>query len=137
MMALTMRGPKSANSEQVNTEALPEESKAVHSHSHKHDHAASATSQRNRRINVFLLFCLAAGSVQIILSQYYGILAFIQSMPDNGSFAGRTASPPPGVEQHNPWVQGKALSIFGSVAWLSGLLAMSASLLQWGLPRIN
>ena len=69
------------------------------------------------------------------LAQCYGVLGFVQSQPDNGNFATTQFAGAPGQDDHNPWVQGKALSIYASVSWFSALLAVGMASLLWRLPR--
>jgi hypothetical protein len=85
-------------------------------------------------LNIALLAFLALAAIQLFLAQSYGIQAFIQSQPDNGDFASASASSPTGSNDHNDWVQGKALSIWASIAWLSAGLALGTGTLAWGLP---
>lgn len=69
------------------------------------------------------------------IAQFYGIEALVQSAPDNGAYAaagllgGGTDN-----TNHQPWIQGKAVGIYGTLVWVFGVLAAGASLSAWRLP---
>ena len=90
-------------------------------------------------VNALLVMTLIIGAILYALAQFYGVLAFVQSAPDNAAFAfyggGNPALPPPGNAQpHAPWIQGKALSVYGSVAWFAAVLTALCAAWVWRLP---
>lgn len=92
-------------------------------------------------LNVLLVFSFVFGAILAVFAQFYGVLAFVQSAPDNGAFASygpfdtqiRVGND---TYLHAPWVQGKAISVYASVAWVfAGLAAITASIV-WRMPTL-
>ncbi|KAI9773259.1 MAG: hypothetical protein M1839_002171 [Geoglossum umbratile] len=83
-------------------------------------------------INLSLILLLAVGGVLYVLAQFYGVIGLVQSQPDNGSFA--ASWNPDSSGDHEPWIQGKALTVYASIAWLASLLAAASAALAWRLP---
>ncbi|OQO06175.1 hypothetical protein B0A48_08763 [Cryoendolithus antarcticus] len=131
------------------SEAHAEASKhaTAHSHQPQHQHVRKRPHERFLLpvapwFNVLLIFCFVFGGVLYIFAQFYGVLAFVQSAPDNGAFASfgnnNNGDTVVGLNrEHSPWVQGKALSVYASAAWLSAGLAAMAAGFVWRLPRIS
>lgn len=85
--------------------------------------------------NAALVFCFVAGAIMYVLAQFYGVQAFTMSAPDNGRFAALSGNDlDADGDDHDPWVQGTALTIFASLAWLCSGLAAAMALLVWRLP---
>ncbi len=79
-----------------------------------------------------------------ILASFYGILGLVQSAPDNGAYAvnGWTGSSitdqgVTGNTNHQPWVQGKAVTVYGTLAWLSAFAGVGSAAGVWSLPRLS
>jgi len=87
-----------------------------------------------------LLIALSVTAVCVFLSQFYGILGLVQSQPDNGIWAslslGAVQDQQTGDLHHAPWIQGKVLTIYMSLAWLFSALAAGAIGGSW-LPNLN
>jgi hypothetical protein len=73
------------------------------------------------------------GAGAALISQFYAILGLVQSAPNNADFASSQGN----REHHDPWVQGKALSIYMSLSWFWALLAAWAGWLAWGSAGRN
>jgi hypothetical protein len=80
-----------------------------------------------------LLVFLFIGFVSALIAQFYGILGFIQSAPNNSDFSSSAAGSnddPNTHGNHGPWYQGRVLSIYLTCAWgfaaASGFLAQKA-----------
>jgi hypothetical protein len=87
-------------------------------------------------VNLFLITSFVAGAILYVLAQFYGVIGLVQSQPDNGGFAtSQDYNPGPLGSNHEPWVQGKALTVYASIAWLASLLAAGSATLAWKLPR--
>jgi hypothetical protein len=100
---------------------------------HSHQHASSRKPIRSLGIILAtygLLIALSVTAMCTFLSQFYGILGLVQSQPDNGLWAslslGSVQDQQTGDLHHAPWVQGKALTIYMSLAWLTSALAAGA-----------
>ncbi|KAK6433132.1 hypothetical protein LTR95_010691 [Oleoguttula sp. CCFEE 5521] len=131
------------------SEAHAEATKHATAHSHQAQHQNVRKRPHERYLlpvapwfNVLLIFCFVFGGVLYIFAQFYGVLAFVQSAPDNGAFASfgnnNNEETVTGLNrEHAPWVQGKALSGYASEAWLSAGLAAMAAGFVWRLPRIS
>ncbi|KJX99850.1 hypothetical protein TI39_contig350g00004 [Zymoseptoria brevis] len=86
-------------------------------------------------INALLVAVLITGAILYVLAQFYGVLAFVQSAPDNGAFAAYGGNTAPGEAKYmGPWIQGKALSVYGSVAWFAAVLTALSAAWVWRLP---
>lgn len=133
-LALLSPGSISANSEATSTSK--DESTTITATTrpeprHRHKYLSPAAPY----CNAFLIAFLIIGAILYVLAQFYGVLAFVQSAPDNGAFAAYGAMGPNGQgSDHSPWIQGKALSIYGSVAWFGALLTALCASWVWRLP---
>lgn len=89
-------------------------------------------------VNAFLITFLALGGMLYFLAQYYGILAFTMSLPDNGVFSEYGGNNPDATAGfHEPWVQGKALTTWASLAWFFAALGAAAASKAWKLPEFE
>jgi hypothetical protein len=89
-------------------------------------------------VNAFLITFLALGGTLYLLAQYYGILAFTMSLPDNGVFSEFGGNNPDATAGfHEPWVQGKALTTWASLAWFFAALGAAAASMAWKLPELE
>ncbi|KAI9763907.1 MAG: hypothetical protein M1840_009019 [Geoglossum simile] len=84
-------------------------------------------------VNLSLTISFVVGAVLYVLAQFYGVIGLVQSQPDNGSFAAIQSSSP--GSSHELWIQGKALTVYASIAWLASLCAAGSATLAWKLPR--
>jgi len=83
-----------------------------------------------------LVLSFALGTILYVLAQAYGVQAFIMSSPDNGRFASLAGNDlNPDGDDHDPWVQGKALTVYASLAWLCSLLGGTLAIFTWRLPH--
>ncbi|MCJ1248186.1 hypothetical protein MMC30_005403 [Trapelia coarctata] len=95
----------------------------------------TSTTRRRRafifsHLNLLLVASLFTGVILALISQFYGILGFIQSAPNNADYAtsvGNSAS-------HGPWTQGIALSRYATIAWAFATVAGFAAMGVWRLP---
>jgi len=81
---------------------------------------------------------LVLGAILTVLAQFYGVLAFTMSAPDNGKW---TISEQ-GVQNqdgndHEPWTQGRALTVFASLGWFFALCGATIAQAAWRLPRFT
>jgi hypothetical protein len=67
------------------------------------------------------------GVAAALISQFYAILAFTESSPNNADFATSQGN----HEKHDPWVQGKALSVYLTLSWAFAAAAGFATHLLW------
>lgn len=87
-------------------------------------------------LNLILITAFCIGATAALISQFYGILGFIQSQPDNGAFA----AAPGNVNtsdldnNHGPWIQGKALKYWATLSWIFAAFAAGAAGAAWRLP---
>jgi hypothetical protein len=88
-------------------------------------------------VNLVLITAFAIGATTGLLSQFYGILAFIQSQPNNGAFAASRGNviDPTQQNNHGPWVEGHALKYWVTCAWVFSALAAGAAGSIWRLPK--
>jgi hypothetical protein len=85
--------------------------------------------------NAALILFLVLGAILYVLAQSYAVQAFTMSAPDNGRFASLAGNAlNADGDNHDPWVQGKALTVFASLVWLCAGLSASMALLVWRLP---
>ncbi|KAF2269959.1 hypothetical protein CC78DRAFT_529115 [Lojkania enalia] len=90
-------------------------------------------------INVALQLFFFIGFATGIISQFYAILAFIQSLPNQADFA--SSSGVGGSEEtnvygnHGPWYQGKGLSVYVTCAWAFAAAAGVTASRTWKLPN--
>ena len=106
----------------------------------------STRAERYRRhivlgnVSFVTVLFLCLGVVLALISQFYGVLAFIQSAPNNSDWASSAAGNSQDVNSniegfHGPWYQGPALSVYWTCAW--GFAAASAAVASraWTMPR--
>jgi hypothetical protein len=119
-------------------------SPAAHSEHVNEDEPSATTVQHHRRrptyapyMNLILITSFAIGATAALLSQFYGILGFIQSQPDNGLFASARGNviDPTQDDNHGPWIEGRALKIWVTCAWVFAAFAAGAAGAAWRLPR--
>jgi hypothetical protein len=86
--------------------------------------------------NVLLITSLAIGACCALLAQFYGLLAFIMSAPDQGAFAlARGNAPNPTLDNsHGPWIQGRAMNAYLTLAWVCSVFAAGIAGATWRLP---
>ena len=60
---------------------------------------------------------------------------FIDLVPLTAAYADVGYLGGTGSTNHQPWVQGKALSIYGTIAWITSLMGAGAAASAWSLPR--
>ena len=82
------------------------------------------------------------GAILILLSQFYGILGFIQSSPNNADFASSAAGNSKDVDTnvvgyHGPWYQGVALSAYLTCAWVFALATPVLTTRLWSFPQLS
>lgn len=102
-------------------------------HATHHRHYPSYTPM----INLFLVVSFSIAAITALLSQFYGILAFIQSQPDNGAFASArgNVNDPTQDNSHGPWIEGYALKAWVTCAWVFSAFTAGAAASVWRLPR--
>jgi len=144
--------PADPSEEAAKEEAQPEAAAATtydnhtHSHTHTTSHHRHPQQQDSNKpsytpyLNLLLILSFSIGALAAFISQFYGIIGFIQSQPNNGAFA---ASPgdvndprAPFNNNHGPWYQGKALKYWVTMTWIFGALAAGAAAMVWRLPRV-
>jgi hypothetical protein len=88
-------------------------------------------------INFVLITSLSIGATCGLLSQFYGVLAFIQSQPPNGAFASGRGNviDPTQDNASGPWIEGTALKAYLTCAWVFSAFAAGAAGAVWRLPR--
>jgi hypothetical protein len=89
-------------------------------------------------LSLATLVFLFVGVVTALVSQFYGILGFMISLPNQSDFA--SSSGTGGSNEvdvhgaHGPWYQGKALSIYVTLAWAFSIAAGTLASMTWQLP---
>jgi hypothetical protein len=118
-----------------------EESEATPSGKKKPEHRKENKAQAIFAfINLMLVVFLAIAVITGLISQFYGILGFIQSMPNNSDFSssrGQDVTDLGTHGDHGPWIQGKALSVYLTCAWGFGLATIGMASITWRLPRLK
>jgi hypothetical protein len=136
-----LQGPAPAEAEEEENGRATHEHKdgeAAASHHHVHPHRNQGPSF-TPYLNLVLIASFAIGATAALISQFYGILAFIQSQPDNGAFAASAGNvvQPGSTENnnHGPWIQGRALKYWVTLSWIFAAFAAGAAGAVWRLPR--
>jgi hypothetical protein len=78
------------------------------------------------------------GFTTALISQYYGVLGLIQSLPNNADFASSSQGSRDDVNtegSHGPWSQGVGLSVYATCAWGFSIIAGVVASKAWPLPR--
>lgn len=83
-------------------------------------------------INLLVISFSIIGVATALISQFYGVLAFIQSAPNNADYATSTTN----REHHDPWVQGTALSVYMTLSWSFGAAAGFGAWIIWSSPVV-
>ena len=98
--------------------------------------AASTRPSYTQYINLVLILCLSIGGICGLLAQFYGILGFVQSQPDNGAFASGRGNvfDPTQDNAHMPWIEGTVLRSYLTCAWVFSAFAAGAAAAVWSLP---
>jgi hypothetical protein len=145
MVAFTLLGSKSDTTHSTSEE---NDGKRISSTGQISSTTTRTPPTRSRRrstamayVNLLLVVFLAIATITTIISQYYGILGFIQSLPNNSDFAsskGQDSTDEQTHGDHGPWIQGKALSVYLTCAWgfavATGVLASRIwALPEWGI----
>ncbi|KAF4343952.1 hypothetical protein FBEOM_2109 [Fusarium beomiforme] len=106
-------------------------------HKHESDHRSN-----NKVMPILTLVTLAflfVGFATAVISQFYAIMGFIVSLPNQSDFAssqgsgGSNESDENGA--HGPWYQGKALNLYATLAWGFTIATGTMVRLTWRLPR--
>lgn len=92
---------------------------------HPH-HSRLSTIPSLLKLVMFPSAMVGAGAA--LLAQFYAVLGLIQSAPNNADFATSSGN----REHHDPWVQGKALSLYMTQSWFWALLCGWTSWAIWG-----
>jgi hypothetical protein len=89
-------------------------------------------------LSLATLLFLFVGVATALLSQFYGVLGFMISLPNQSDFAssqGTGGSDEVDVHgAHGPWYQGRALSVYATLAWAFGIAAGTLAIMTWRLP---
>lgn len=97
-----------------------------------------ALSPLSPYLNASGITFLILGAILTVLAQFYGVLAFTMSAPDNGKW---TISDQGVQDQrgndHEPWTQGIALTTYASLGWLFALFGATLAQAVWRLPRFT
>jgi hypothetical protein len=80
--------------------------------------------------NLALVIFLFIGFASGLISQFYGILGLIQSLPNQADYASSTG----GGVSDTPWYQGVALSTYATLAWGFTAAAGTVAVMTWKLP---
>jgi hypothetical protein len=91
-------------------------------------------------VNLVLIIFLAIAIITALISQLYGILGLIQSLPNNSDFSsslGQDVNDQGTHGGHGPWFQGKALSVYLTCAWGFAIATMGLASMTWALPRLE
>lgn len=90
-------------------------------------------------LTLLTLTFLFVGFVAALISQFYGIMGFMVSAYNQSDFAssqGTGGSDESDLHgQHGPWYQGKALSLYATLAWGFTIATGTMVSLTWRLPR--
>jgi len=111
---------------------------------HRHHHSSNNTSRTpvvvaqsprplfaaSPYLTLFILTFSFIGVATALISQFYAVLAFTESSPNNADYASSTGN----HEKHDPWVQGKALSIYMTLSWCFATAAGFGVHLLWRGP---
>jgi hypothetical protein len=81
--------------------------------------------------NLALVIFLFIGFASGLISQFYGILGLMQSLPNQGDYASSTG----GSINDTPWYQGVALSTYATLAWAFTAAAGTVAVMTWKLPE--
>ncbi len=132
ILAFVLASPAKAPEAAEESTNNQDEVAARYSHHHRHP-GPSYTPH----LNLILITSFCIGATAALISQFYGILGFIQSQPDNGAFAGAPGNPDTGDlnNNHGPWIQGKALKYWATLSWIFAAFAAGAAGAAWRLPR--
>lgn len=101
----------------------PSERAEERAHETNHHHKPHERSKKHHialHINFLAVVFLVLGAILGVISQFYGILGFIQSAPNNAEFAG-AGSTDISNGSHGPWFEGRGLSTFCTLAWAFAL----------------
>lgn len=104
-------------------------------------HAAPPSQKRKSSItpyfNLVVITSLSIGAITALLSQFYGILAFVQSQPPNGAWASGRGNVIQGNQEisYGPWVEGVVLKAYLTCAWVFAAFAAGSAGAVWRLPR--
>jgi hypothetical protein len=102
---------------------------------HHHQQRSRVAGYLNLSLLVFYFIGVVAG----LISQFYAILGFMQSLPNQSDFASSTGSGASTETQvhghHGPWRQGVALSVYGTCAWGFSIAAAAVARTTWQLPQ--
>ena len=88
-------------------------------------------------LNLVIVTSLSIGAITAFLSQFYGILAFIQSQPPNGAWASGRGNviDPTQDNASGPWVEGVVLKAYLTCTWVFAAFGAVSAGAVWRLPR--
>jgi hypothetical protein len=91
-------------------------------------------------VNLTAVIFLLIGAILALISQFYGIIGFIQSSPNNGDWASAAAGNSKDVDTnkvgyHGPWYQAEGLSVYMTCAWAFAAATAAMAAKAWSLPR--
>jgi hypothetical protein len=88
-------------------------------------------------LSLATLVFLFVGVVAALLAQFYAILGFLISQPNQSDFASSTGTGGSNEEDvhgaHRPWYQGRALSVYATLARAFAIAAGTLASLTWRL----
>lgn len=98
-------------------------------------HGTQPQYLRTSIVNFVAVSFLCIGAILAILSQFNGVLGFIQSAPNNADWASSAAgNAKADGGYHGPWYEGVALRAYMTCAWTFALAAAVTASRAWRLP---
>ncbi|KAF1834715.1 hypothetical protein BDW02DRAFT_568821 [Decorospora gaudefroyi] len=101
----------------------------------RHIRKSTITSYIHLSLLVFLFIGFACG----LISQFYGVVGFMQSSPNQADYASSTGSGASDETNvygnHGSWYQGVALSVYATCAWAFAAAAGTMACRVWRLPN--
>jgi hypothetical protein len=107
-------------------------SPATHQSKRHHREAGAAPSTTHTLLSSWTIFCLLVSAGLLFIAQFYGVLGLVQSAFPNGNYITNV----PLASNSGPWVQGKANTIYASIGWFAGVLAVAGVVGAWGVPSL-
>jgi hypothetical protein len=122
--------------------APPNDGSPLRSEQDVNQQAASVVPARGSAwvawVDLILLTFLFVGFSTALISQYYGVIGLIQSLPNNADFASSQGGGADDVNthgSHGPWYQGIGLSVYATCAWGFSISAGVVASKAWPLPQ--
>ncbi|KAK5046259.1 hypothetical protein LTR84_008402 [Exophiala bonariae] len=90
-------------------------------------------------VNLLTIVFLLIGAVLVLISQFYAVMGFIQSSPNNSDFASSAFGTGQAEDSnangfHGPWYQGMGLSVYMTCAWAFAAATATMAARTWDIP---